>query len=524
MASLLTLPLLLLSAAPGVASVVVYPDRAQVTRAKDIPCGPRAAATFEGLPPAAAQASLRARVKGGSLEGLTSEVQPRTERYAPALEKLDAERRKLEQELSALQDQRARGEQLARVGDKYAEVAVALASREMVEPRPDVRAWSAALEVAQRARLQAVEQDVDAASKLRELQRRLEAVRRQQRQMAAATARRELRAEVLVSCPAGKRARVELTYLVGGASWEPAYEARANEAAGTVELSTYATVRQATGEDWSRAALALSTAVPLQNATPPELQPLRVWAEERKPQKKVLVRRDEYQEHVEEGGEGDVDSETGGGLRAAGQGLSVQLTAPEPANVPGDGTPVRLLVARSRLKASFAYRTVPKQLPFVFRVADLTNTAPLPLLPGPLDAYRQSGFIARYHLERVAQGGRFHLTFGIEEGLRVKRTVVEELQRDAGLFGSKRRFRYAYRFEVSNHRGRAEQVELAEHIPVSELDDIQVEVESKTTPGYKLAAEDGIATWKLKLAPGEKKRLELVFHVDVPSSYDSGGI
>src|SRR5205823_11960200 len=85
-------------------------------------------------------------------------------------------------------------------------------------------------------------------------------------------------------------------------SWQPAYEARADESEGAVDLSTYALVRQSTGENWTQAKVVLSTAVPRQDATPPELQPLQLWAEERSPERKVLVRREEYHEHSESGG------------------------------------------------------------------------------------------------------------------------------------------------------------------------------------------------------------------------------
>jgi len=169
-------------------------------------------------------------------------------------------------------------------------------------------------------------------------------------------------------------------------------------------------------------------------------------------------------------------------------------------------------------------RPSPKLYPVVFRVARLTNTAPFPLLPGAVDAFRQTGFLGRQPLERVAQGAPFELTFGIEEGLRVERQVVEEVARDSGFFGGKRRFNYAYRFEVANYRKGPEELEVAEHVPVSELEDVKVELDTKkTTAGYALDATDGIATWKLKLAPAEKRTVDLVFHVDVPSSYDSGG-
>ena len=42
----------------------------------------------------------------------------------------------------------------------------------------------------------------------------------------------------------------------------------------------------------------------------------------------------------------------------------MQLTVPEAADVPGDGTPSRLFVARNRLPAKFALRTAPKVAPF----------------------------------------------------------------------------------------------------------------------------------------------------------------
>ena len=322
---------------------------------------------------------------------------------------------------------------------------------------------------------------------------------------------------MLVSCPAGHAARVELTYLVGGAAWEPAYEARAED--GSVQLSLFATVRQSTGESWDGAALALSTALPAQDATPPQIAPLRVFAQEREPPKKVLVRRDELQRHAEEGAAGRTAAD---GMQAVEQGLSVQLQVKGRAEVSGDGTPARLFVASTKLPAAFAWKTVPQQLPFVFRVADLVNSAPFPLLPGEVDLFRGSTYLGRIPLERVAEGARFHLSFGLEEGVKIKRVVLEEIVRDEGLFKSSRRFRYAYRFEVENHLPRPEQIELQEQLPVSELTDVEVGLEDRTTPGFTRKVEDGILSWKLSLKAGEKRELQLAFHVDVPQDYATG--
>ncbi len=519
------LPLMLVALAlpSQVSSVVVYPDRAEVTRAQTVTCSSRPLAAFEAVPPAADPASFRASVQGATVESLVVEERPRPERYGPELQTLQKRREVLETELSELVDARSRDEALARLAEGLGHVAQQRVARELTEPKPDTRMWNTAFEAALDARLRASAAITTRAARLREVQRELDSLRAREEFLGAAAERLERRVEVRLECAAGTRARVELRYVVGGAGWVPAYEARADEAAGSVELSTLATVTQATGEAWDGVSLVLSTARPRANATPPELRPLELRGYARGPERKVLVRREEYQEHAQaEAGEA---AAADSGLRALPQGLSVQLEVPGSSRVPGDGSSVRLRVARTRLKAAFSWRAIPKLQPAVFRVARIVNTAPFPLLPGAAEVFRTAGFIGRQELELVPQGAPFELSFGIEESLRVERQVVDEIQRDTGFLGSHRRFRYAYRFVVENHRDKPETLELSEHVPISELDDVKVELEEKaTTQGFVLEAADGIATWKLPLKPGEKRSVDLAFHVDVPDSYDMGGL
>lgn len=515
----------------GVSQVVVYPDRAQVTRTAQVVCGARAGVAFGEIPPAADPATFRARTSVGTVEGLRAEARTREEAFAPELKGIDAAIRKFEAEATVLRDARTRGQGAAHTALQYSNVAVSLVSREMSDAAPNTKAWGQAFDATLAARLKASSEAIEVGAKLRDLSYRIADLGRQRGRLTAASARHDFFAEVLVTCPDGKRADVELTYLVGGASWQPAYEARADEAGGAVELAAFATVSQSTGEDWAKAKVILSTAVPRQDATPPELKKLSVWAQEHVKERKVLVRREERTEHAEATGESGVKLGGDGRMAVASQGLSVQLAIPEPSDVAGDGTPARLFIARTRMKAQFAYRAAPRLMPFVFRVADLANSAPFPLLAGPLDAFRRGGLTGRYALARTAEGQRFHLTFGIEEALRVKRVVVEEVQRDAGIFGTSRRFRYGYRYELANYLGRPETIELSDQLPVSELDDVKVSVDVtgpadrlKTTPGFENRPDDGIVSWKLALKAGEKRNVDLAFHVDVPASYDGGGL
>jgi uncharacterized protein (TIGR02231 family) len=504
-------------------AVVVYPDRAQVTRQVTVSCGARTATVFENVPPAAAQDSFRATVPEGTVDGLRAELVRPEKVFGEKAQALEAKLEALEDEGRVLDDQLARVESQRGLAVKLQGVAEQGLQKELAAERPDVKAWQAALDTPLSTQVALAKSAAELRAKRRVLNRTLEDVRRQLEEVRAGAQQQAWRVEVLVSCPAGRSTTLSLTYLVGGASWTPAYEARANEAGKSVELSTYATVTQVTGEDWQGVKLTLSTAVPSQNATPPSMTKLLVGASERQEEKKVLTRREEYVASASVAGS-LAPSGGEGGLVARNQGLSVQLEVPEAARVPGDGNAVRLFVGATKLAAAFELKVMPKLYPVAFRVAELSNTGGWPLLPGPVDAFRASGMVGRYRLERVAQGAAFSLTFGLEDSIRVKRTVVEELKKDAGLFNSKKRFTYAYRFELANYGRGPVDVTVADHLPVAEVNDIDIALTEKTTAGAQVNKVSGVATWKVPLKAQEKRTLDFGFRVDVPTSYDMGGL
>lgn len=518
------------SAEPQIRRVVVYPDRALVSRVAKVSCGVRIPVHFSSLPPAADASSLRAETSLGQIEGLRAEVQPRETAYAKAVAEIDEQLRILQRKQAVLQNAIARDDAESALAGRYEAVAQTMISRELGElPGPAGKppaAWSSALETALQSRLKVAA----ARAERRKLQRELAAeaadLQQQRSLRQQAAARRELFADVLVTCPAGQQATVELSYMVGGAHWTPMHEARLDDSSARIQLTSFATLSQATGEDWTGAQLTLSTALPRSDATPPAVQPLRVYADPREPPKKVLVSRTQEYSHADAPADlskntGSPSGASGEGRRAAPlpQGLSVQFPIAESATVHGDGTPIRVTLASSSVQSRLAYRAVPKLLPHVFRVAELNNTAGYPLLAGPMDVLRRGAFIARYPLPLVPAGGRFELSFGLEERLRVKRVVIDEIARDRGVFGSTRRHNYAYRFELESYLDRPDEIEVSEHIPVSELADIQVGLDPSTSAGWKLNAPDGILTWRLPLRPGEKRALALRYYVDVPSSY-----
>ncbi|MBS2022453.1 MAG: mucoidy inhibitor MuiA family protein [Deltaproteobacteria bacterium] len=499
-----------------IARVVVYPDRATVTRTQTVSCAAKAV-EFGHLPPSIEPRSLRAASSNGPVPVVELQTRVRDTAFTAQAAEVEKQLRKLELQQRELDDRTARAQAQLQKSDALDSITTQQLSRELAAPGIDPKAWSLALANTAATRDAAAKILVDLRATQRELTRKRDELEQKQSRLGDAASKTETYARVELSCEG--QATVELSYLVGNAGWTPSYEARANESANAVELTLIGQVTQRTGEDWNGAQLALSTAVPRQDATPPELVTLRVYSDERKAPQIVLVRRDVAQEHAQSGA---ANGPAGAPQMAAtDMGLSVQLTAQEPLDIPGDGTPTSVEVGTVKLAGTFAWKVMPSQLPYVLRVADLVNAAPFPLLAGPVNLFRKGSFAGATLMERVPQGGRFQMGFGLEENVKVKRLVLDELKADTGFISKGKRYEFGYAFVLTNSSARELSVDLSEHIPVSELDDVKVELGEKTTPGFSLAKDDGIVTWPVKLAPGAEQRVELRFTVEVPSSYNT---
>ena len=100
------LRLFLISATPAshVAQVVVFPDRAQVTRSVSVSCVGKTSVLFEGLPPAADPSTFRASSSDATVEGLRSETRTREAAYSKPIAQLEAKQDALLRQLNGLQD------------------------------------------------------------------------------------------------------------------------------------------------------------------------------------------------------------------------------------------------------------------------------------------------------------------------------------------------------------------------------------------------------------------------------------
>ena len=264
---------------------------------------------------------------------------------------------------------------------------------------------------------------------------------------ASGRARRDVR--IAVEADAAGELTLELTYVVHGAGWTCAYDARVDvggDGAGPLALTWYGMITQATGEDWPACELTLSTARPGLAGTVPELEPW--WVDVRPPAPPMPVaaaapaafRAKEAVQDVQ-----DVTAEAQEGT------LAVAWRLPRPTAVPADGTPHRTTVATATLDARLDHVVAPALDPAAHLRATVVNTGGHALLAGPLSAFLDGAFVGTTHIDATAPGAELELHLGVDDRVAVERELLERTPHRA-LLGGKISAVERWRIEVRNGR------------------------------------------------------------------------
>lgn len=509
-----------------ITGVTVYEDRALVRRSGEAEV--EAGVTVlrvGGLPVGLNETSLRASVPGGAAAKVLS-VSTRTEEKLEtqderlkALEKeeedLQRKVRQLSTRSAVLDDQERYLQAFERLILKGLSERTTLGTVQAAELKETGDFLSA-------RRVKASEERRKMAAENEELAEKLQEARKKIDQMAA-PARKTVRfADVILESAGKGRVALGVSYLINEAEWRPRYEARLT--GGKLEMHTMGEVRQATGEAWENVDLVLSTARPSLGSTRPQLMPIGLTFVEAVTGKQVV----------------STGMPTGAPAEAplAGEGLPTELPAPSPeeaavresgtsvvfqvpgkSSVPSDRRSHKLPVISFRDDApALSFETTPKALRYVYLKGKTTNKTQFPMLPGPVDIFRESGFMGTSTLSFTAPGKNLELSFGIDEDIKVQRRPDPERTR-VNVSGRKKEHRYAFDTEVANYKEAKLSVLVVDNFPVSDIEEVSVRLDSSTTPSAVKDEKTGRLEWSLELEPGKKKSVHLEYGVTMPKDF-----
>ncbi len=310
--------------------------------------------------------------------------------------------------------------------------------------------------------------------------------------------------------------QLRLDYLVPNACWRPYHTARLGEAGdAALTFETDACVWQNTGEDWADCQLVFSTERPSLGTTPPELTSdvLRVT---RKSESVVVAAREQEITTTGLGADDTAASPELPGIDDGGEPLTLRgLTR---SSVPSDGRPYRVPLASFDSPADVDLVAFPELSRCVVTKSTQSNRGAGPILAGPVDLVRNSGFVGRTSVLFIAAGEKFDLGWGPVADLRIARDEETQAEKSRMLSSWVSR-RHKVEVRISNLAGRPFSIQVKERVPVSEIDKVKIELQKDVTTGQKTPDEHGFVTWDVDLASYGHHTLELGYifkkHEDV---------
>ncbi|OGQ12299.1 MAG: hypothetical protein A2138_00070 [Deltaproteobacteria bacterium RBG_16_71_12] len=325
--------------------------------------------------------------------------------------------------------------------------------------------------------------------------------------------RLECLVEIDLDAAAAATVKLGLEYVVPNALWRPFHTAHLVDGK-RLRLTCQAAVWQNTGEDWADAQLVFSTARSSLGHEPPKLSDDKLQAKKR--EQRVVVEAREVA--VQNAGLGRAGSGGGGtppgGVQLPGvdDGGDVQnLKAQHPVTVPSDGRPSFVPIFTFESDAATSLVAMPELDGKAMFKSVQTHAGKHPVLAGPVELVRASGFVGTTRTLYVAPGERFALGFGPDADVRVQRTV--DVTEEVDPIDQWRRKTHAVSIFLSNLGGEDKALEVSERMPVSEIEQVEITLVADKTSGAPEVNEHGIVTWKMTLPASSRMRLSLTYVV-----------
>ncbi|WOH72702.1 mucoidy inhibitor MuiA family protein [Bradyrhizobium sp. NDS-1] len=511
-------------------TVTVYPDGATVSRiiTVDLPSGD-STLVAKDFPLTLDTSSIRVEGEGGA-KLVIGTIDARPPRAAPV------NLPELEKRIEALNDQRADLQgaiDSANARRKFAEhfaEAAPVGIGEKGEARP-IAEWRTAFAAVGDEIASADTAIRDATRKLREIDRQIAQLEVERKAKPAS----KLEVRMDIAAPAATKATLRVTYNVRNARWLPLYDARldtgAKDRKPQLELVRRAEITQSTGEDWSNVTLGVSTVRISRGGSAPELgslvaqypQPQRPMAlgaasdmarpapMTRQAQSPAMAKVAESAEPRERAEEQQAVAEIGdfqATFRIPGR---VSLGAAEGAK--------SLRIAAMTVPADLAARAAPVLDPTAFLEASFKQTDDTTLLPGKVAIYRDGVFVGRGKISASAKDDIVRLGFGADDKIKIERAVLKRNEGSAGLLvTTSKTDERSFKTTIRNGHDFPIKVAIEDQLPVSESEDIVVEMLPATTPPTAKDIRDkrGVLEWSFDAKPGEVRDINFAWRVRWP--------
>jgi uncharacterized protein (TIGR02231 family) len=302
---------------------------------------------------------------------------------------------------------------------------------------------------------------------------------------------------------------IAFDYVVPNAMWRPWHQARLLlEEKPSLSFRLDGCVWQRTGEDWNNVDLVFSTARASLGTEPPLLTDDRLNVREKSKQI-IIETRDQKIQTTGLGTGATPDTVELPGVDDGGEVRNLRPASK--ATIPSDGRPYRVPIFSFCSEAEVEYVLMPELSCQVVLKSEQTNRAAFPILAGPVDLVRSSEFVGKTSIGFIAPGEKFALGWGPDGAMRVQRTTTQKRKQDH--LTKWNNVTTTIQLFLSNIGAQPRVIKTTERIPVSELEQVKVEViANKSTDGVQ-PDENGFCSWNFSLEPYSQFQATLVYKV-----------
>lgn len=181
-----------------------------------------------------------------------------------------------------------------------------------------------------------------------------------------------------------------------------------------------------------------------------------------------------------------------------------------PFSIPSNGESFQVELAQYDIPAYFEYQSAPKVEKEPFLVAKIVEWDQYNLLEGEANIFFEDLYLGRSILDVRFVTDTLNISLGRDKGIMVNREKVRDFYKE-NFIGNKKVESRSFLITIQNNKAQSVNMIVKDQIPVSRFKDIEVQ---KVDLGEgQLNETTGEVTWPIRLAPGEKKELNIKYSV-----------
>ena len=175
-------------------------------------------------------------------------------------------------------------------------------------------------------------------------------------------------------------------------------------------------------------------------------------------------------------------------------------------------------IAGTKIAPDILLRTAPAVDETAFIEASFKQADEAALLPGRISLYRDGIYVGRGQMALTPKDETVRLGFGADDKVKVMRTTLRKIEGSAGIISTAKTDEREFKITVRSGHAWPVRVVVEDRVPISEVEDIKVELLPTTTPPTERDVRDrrGVLAWSFDAAPGDTKEIKLGWRLRWP--------